>query len=94
MYELFTRWMRTAVPLLAGYILTATETIGVHPDTTATTALVTALVTGVYYTVFGVIEHLADRVSYGPLRVLAGVLLGWARPPQTTGGGDAARRVV
>lgn len=82
MYQILVNWMRTVVPLLAGWLLTAADVVGVHPDSTATSTLVMALLTGAYYTVFRLLEHFADRIRLEPLRVVAGLLLGWARPPE------------
>jgi hypothetical protein len=89
MYAIFVNWMRTIVPLLVGWTLTVVGFLGVNPDSTATASLVTALLTGAYYTLFRIVEHVADKLNIQPLRVLAGVLLGWARPPQDPGTGLA-----
>lgn len=87
MYAIFVNWMRTVVPLLVGYLLTAADVIGIHPDTATTAALVTSLLTAGYYTAFRVIEEAADRIDLPAVRVVAGVLLGWARPPQADSAG-------
>lgn len=84
MYAIFVNWMRTVVPLAAGWLLTAAQFLGLNPDSTATATLVSAVLTGAYYTVFRIVEHLGDRIGMPALRVLAGVLLGWAKPPETT----------
>lgn len=84
--SLFPSVMRTLVPLLAGWALTVTGALGVHADSVAVASGVTVLVTGVYYLVFRVLEQAAAHLSWEPLRVAAGLLLGWARPPKYSGG--------
>lgn len=73
--------MRTLVPLLVGWVLTASGWIGLAPDSTAVTAAVTAAVSAVYYTVLRAAEELAGRLRWRPARLVAGLLLGWAAPP-------------
>ena len=84
--SLFPSVMRTVVPLLAGWVLTVTGALGVEADSVAVASGVTVLVTGVYYLVFRLVEQAAARMSWEPLRVAAGLLLGWARPPKYSGG--------
>lgn len=90
MTSLFPSVMRTLVPLLVGWVLTVTGALGVHADSTAVAGGVTTLVTGVYYLVFRLLEQAATRLSWEPVRMLAGMLLGWARPPQYDGESAAA----
>lgn len=88
MYLVFVNWMRTVVPLLVGWILTAAHFLGLDPSSTTTTAAVVVVLTGAYYTAFRLLEHLATRLQLPALRTLAGVLLGWARPDQPVSGGS------
>lgn len=81
MYSLFVSWMRSVVPVAAGWLLTLAGWTGVETDGVATAGLVTALLTAAYYTVFRFLEEAGRRIGFAPLRLLAGILLGWARPP-------------
>lgn len=74
--------LRTLVPLLAGWLLTVAGWLGIEADSAAVAGGVTAAVSAVYYLLFRLAEQAADRLGWAPLRVVAGVLLGWARPPQ------------
>ncbi|MFI0825733.1 hypothetical protein ACH4Q7_14895 [Streptomyces roseolus] len=74
--------LRTVVPLLVGWILTVTGAVGVEVDSAAVAGGVTAAVTLVYYVVLRAAEVGAERIGWEPLRLVAGLLLGWARPPQ------------
>lgn len=82
MPNLFVSIMRTLVPLVAGLILTWAAQLGLPLDEATTTPYVTAALTAAYYLVFRGLEELAERMSWQPLQTLAGILLGWARPPQ------------
>jgi hypothetical protein len=82
MQPLFPSAMRTLVPIVAGALLTLALRTGVDLDSGTATTVVTAALTAVYYLLFRGFEHLADRLGAGRLRTAAGVLLGWARPPQ------------
>ncbi|MFE7514401.1 hypothetical protein ACFU8I_24705 [Streptomyces sp. NPDC057540] len=73
--------LRTVVPLLAGWILTVTGAVGLETDSVALAGGITAALTVAYYIVFRVLEVLAARIGWEPLRLIAGLLLGWARPP-------------
>ncbi|MFF2774868.1 hypothetical protein ACFVU3_08155 [Streptomyces sp. NPDC058052] len=73
--------LRTVVPLLAGWILTVTGAVGVEVDSAAVAGGVTAALTLAYYIVFRVLEVLAGHIGWEPLRLVAGLVLGWARPP-------------
>jgi len=79
--NLFTSLMRTVVPIVAGLLLGLAARVGLDLDEGAVTAYVTAGLTAGYYALWRVLEDLADRLGWEPLRTLAGVLLGWARPP-------------
>lgn len=74
--------LRTVVPLVAGWVLTVTGALGIEADSVAVAGGVTAAVTAVYYLLLRLAEEAAARLEWEPLRLVAGVLLGWARPPQ------------
>lgn len=74
--------LRTVVPLAAGWVLTVTGALGIDVDTAETAGLVTAAVTAGYYLLLRLAEQAAAKLRWEPLRLVAGVLLGWARPPQ------------
>lgn len=82
MSNLFVSFMRTLVPLVAGVVLGWAARLGLDLDDTQVTAYVTAALTAGYYAAFRLLEELAERMAWEPLRLLAGVALGWARPPQ------------
>ena len=86
MNSLFPSVLRTAVPLLVGWIVTGTGALGVHVDSTTVAGGVTAAVALAYYLLFRILESAATHLSWEPLRVAAGLLLGWARPPHYDGG--------
>ncbi|MFE6223338.1 hypothetical protein [Streptomyces sp. NPDC057854] len=73
--------LRTVVPLLAGWILTVTGAVGAEVDSTALAGGITAAVTLVYYVALRAAEAGAERIGWEPLRLVSGILLGWARPP-------------
>ncbi|WP_327162871.1 hypothetical protein [Streptomyces zaomyceticus] len=74
--------LRTVVPLLAGWVLTVTGALGIETDSGAVTGGIAAAVTLVYYVLLRVAELGAARIGWEPGRLIAGLLLGWARPPQ------------
>lgn len=80
--NLFVSVLRTAVPLLAGWILTVTGAVGIETDQPALVGGVTASLTLAYYLVFRLLELAAARIGWEPARLIAGLLLGWARPPK------------
>lgn len=82
MYSIFVNWMRTVVPLAVGWVVAGADVLGVGVDATATTALLMGVASAAYYTVFRVVEEYAEKVGNPMLKTLAGVLLGWARPPE------------
>ncbi|HEY9407939.1 MAG TPA: hypothetical protein VIP77_00030 [Jiangellaceae bacterium] len=82
MNALFPSVLRTAVPLLAGWILTGTGALGIEADSVAVAGGVTTAVTLAYYVLFRLTELGAARIGWEPLRLVAGLLLGWARPPK------------
>jgi hypothetical protein len=79
--NLFVSFMRTVVPLVAGLVLTQLTRIGVHLDSAWVASVVTTVLSGAYYTVFRLLEQLAAKIQYRPLAIVAGMLLGWATPP-------------
>ncbi|MFG2837019.1 hypothetical protein ACGFYE_18690 [Streptomyces zaomyceticus] len=74
--------LRTVVPLLAGWVLTVTGALGIEVDSVAVAGGITAAVTLAYYVLLRLGEVLAARIGWEPGRLVAGLLLGWARPPQ------------
>ncbi|MFD9107130.1 hypothetical protein [Streptomyces bottropensis] len=80
--NLFLSVMRTLVPYGVGLVLTATGWLGIPVDSEAAAGAVSLGLAAAYYLVFRLLEELAERMAWEPLQTLAGVLLGWARPPQ------------
>ncbi|MFH9215487.1 hypothetical protein [Streptomyces globisporus] len=78
---LFISFMRTAVPLVAGWLLTLAAGAGLDLDSTATTSAVMFVLAVAYYLVFRTLELIGQRANGTALQNIAGVLLGWARPP-------------
>lgn len=78
---LFVSFMRTAVPYLVGLLLALVARAGFDIDSTTVTAAVTVAAGVAYYLVFRLLELLGERLSGTFLQNLAGVFLGWARPP-------------
>lgn len=81
---MFISFMRTVVPLVAGALLGWAARVGLDLDESAVAGVVgyvEVVAAGVYYAVFRVVESWAGRMRWEPLESLAGVLLGWARPP-------------
>ncbi|MFC8276243.1 hypothetical protein ACFUJR_27680 [Streptomyces sp. NPDC057271] len=74
--------LRTIVPLLAGWVLTVTGALGIDVDSTAVAGGITVAVTAAYYALLRLAEEAAARIGWEPLRLVAGLLLGWARPPE------------
>ncbi|THA78421.1 hypothetical protein E6R60_05935 [Streptomyces sp. A0642] len=81
MAGLFISTMRTAVPLIAGWLLTLAVRAGIGIDSATVTAAVTVGCALIYYLAFRVLELLGERAPGAVLQNLAGVFLGWARPP-------------
>ncbi|MFE9300507.1 hypothetical protein [Streptomyces sp. NPDC006856] len=82
MTGLFISTMRTAVPLVAGWLLTLAASAGLNLDTTAATGAVTIVLALAYYLAFRLLELVGQRANGTALQNIAGTLLGWARPPQ------------
>ncbi|MDG9706525.1 hypothetical protein, partial [Streptomyces sp. DH37] len=69
-------------PILAGFLLTLAARAGVEIDGEIATLAVGAGLMLAYYLLFRLQEAVADRIGWEPLRMAAGVFLGWARPPK------------
>lgn len=80
--NLFTSIVRTVVPIVAGVLLGLAARAGLDLDEGMVTTYVTAAVTAGYYALWRALEELAGRLGWEPLRTAAGLLLGWAKPPQ------------
>lgn len=78
--SLFPSVLRTVVPLVAGWVITALVSIGVNFPSEQVTAVVTAVITAGYYLLFRLLEKSAPTGS-GAAK-LFGLLLGYARPPE------------
>ncbi|MFE9923260.1 hypothetical protein ACFYQA_17245 [Streptomyces sp. NPDC005774] len=78
---MFPSLMRTLVPVVVGLVLALAARIGLDLDDSIITAYATAGLTAGYYAGFRGLEVLAGRLAWRPLQLLAGVALGWARPP-------------
>ena len=83
--NLFASFMRTVVPVAAGLLLTLLVRIGVEFDSASVASVVTTVLTGAYYTTFRLLESLAVKIRSRPLATVAGILLGWAAPPDYPG---------
>jgi hypothetical protein len=81
MTGLFISTMRTAVPLVAGWLLTLAVRAGVDIDSATVTGAVTVAAALAYYLAFRLLELLGERAQGTFLQNVAGLFLGWARPP-------------
>ncbi|WP_392967144.1 hypothetical protein [Streptomyces sp. LN245] len=79
--SLFPSIMRTAVPLIAGWLLTLAVQAGVTIDSDKVTYAVNLGLVLAYYLVFRLLEVLGTKLRGTALQKAAGFLLGWARPP-------------
>jgi len=82
MPDLFVSYMRTLVPYGVALVLTGTGWLGIRVDSTAAAGAVSLGLGAAYYAAFRGLEALAERMAWEPLQMIAGILLGWARPPQ------------
>ncbi|GEC02945.1 hypothetical protein SSP24_06000 [Streptomyces spinoverrucosus] len=82
MQNLFISFLRTVVPYGVALVLTATGWLGIPVDSEAAASAVALGLGAAYYAVFRGLEALAERMAWRPLQLAAGLLLGWARPPQ------------
>ncbi|MFJ5156303.1 hypothetical protein ACIQCF_33045 [Streptomyces sp. NPDC088353] len=80
--NLFVSVARMAVPVLVGLVLAVATRLGLQLDDAAVTQYVTAGLVLAYYLLWRGLEVLAERLAWQPLQAFAGVLLGWARPPE------------
>jgi hypothetical protein len=78
---LFVSAMRTGVPLVAGWLLTLAVRAGVEIDSATVVGAVTVAIALGYYLVFRLLEVVGERLPGTFLQNLAGLFLGWARPP-------------
>lgn len=74
--------LRTVVPLAVGLLLGLAARAGFDIDEAAAATAVTAALTAGYYALFRAVEEWAAKQAHPVLRTLAGVLLGYARPPE------------
>lgn len=80
--NLFASFMRTAVPLAVAWVLAASGWLGIPVSDTSVRDLVAVVLAGAYYLAFRLLEEYAGKLKVPWLQRVAGVLLGWARPPQ------------
>jgi hypothetical protein len=81
MPALFISVMRTAVPLVAGWLISLAVWAGVEVDSQAVAGAVTLALALAYYALFRLLELAGTKARGTVLQKLAGFLLGWARPP-------------
>ncbi|MGW2742386.1 hypothetical protein [Streptomyces sp. NPDC001450] len=81
MSGLFVSFMRTGVPLVAGWLLTLAVRAGFDVNSATATSVVTVALAAAYYVLFRLLEVVGERSKGTALQNIAGVLLGWARPP-------------
>lgn len=79
--SVFVSYMRTLVPYGVALVLTATGWLGIPVDSEAAAGAVSLGLGAAYYGAFRGLEALAERMTWRPLQLAAGVMLGWARPP-------------
>lgn len=84
--------IRTLTPIVAGVVLGAAARLGLDLDEGVVADHVEVIIAAAYFALFRAVEAWAGRMSWGRLESLAGVLLGWARPPRY--GPDAEDVVV
>lgn len=77
--SVFPSVMRTVVPLVVGWVVTALTSLGVDFGSEKTTAAVTVVIAGAYYTLFRLLENAAP--TGGKVEKFFGLLLGFVRPP-------------
>jgi hypothetical protein len=79
--SLFPSVIRTAVPLVAGWLLSLAVKAGITISSDKVTSAVTIGLALAYYLAFRLLEVLGTKLRGSKLQTLAGLLLGWARPP-------------
>jgi hypothetical protein len=74
--------LRTIVPVAAGTVLTVLTGVGLTVDAGWVSGAVTAAMTAAYYVLFRLVERATEKAG-GPewIRLAAGALLGYAKPP-------------
>ena len=82
MQNLFVSAMRSLVPIGVGLFLSLAGRLGIPVDSEKAALVVLAGLTAVYYLAFRGLEALAERMAWQPLQTIAGIFLGWAKPPQ------------
>lgn len=82
MSNVFISVVRSVVPMVVGAVVAFAAWAGLDVDSAQVGIVVTAVVGAVYYTLFRLLEDVADRINNPRLRTVAGWLLGVARPPQ------------
>lgn len=82
MPPLFISVMRTVVPVVAGWLISLAAWAGLDLDSNAVVGAVTLVATVAYYVLFRLLEIAGQHARGTALQRLAGVMLGWARPPQ------------
>lgn len=80
--NLFVSTMRTLVPIGVGLLLSLAGRLGIPVDSESAALVVLAGLTAAYYLAFRGLEALAERMAWQPLQTIAGIFLGWAKPPQ------------
>jgi hypothetical protein len=73
--------MRTLVPYGVGLALTAGGWLGIPIDSQAAAGAVSIGLAAAYCTLLRALEELGGRMGWRPLELVAGIMLGWARPP-------------
>lgn len=81
MPPLFISTMRTVVPLVAGWLLSLAAWAGFSIESEKAVSAVTLVLALAYYVLFRLLEALGTKLRGNSLQRLAGLLLGWARPP-------------
>ena len=86
--------LRTVVPIVVGVVITVLTGVGLEADSNWVTGGVTAAVTAAYYVAFRIVERITEKAG-GPewIRVAAGALLGYAKPPNYVKTNDAAELI-
>lgn len=79
--------MRTIVPWGVALVLSLTGRLGIPVDSERAALVVFLILGSAYYLAFRGLESLAERLKWQPLQLAAGLLLGWARPPDYGTGG-------
>lgn len=89
MSPLFISTMRTVVPLVAGWLLSLAAWAGFSVESEQAVSAVTLVLALAYYVLFRALEFVGTKLRGTALQKMAGVLLGWARPPAYPDAGGA-----